>query len=120
MAWKQSFTDASGNECTEAYWQAVQVNVGRADRTCYIVFYAYKDASAKALNKAPLIGAIKTYTISGDDFDDFYAKHIAPGGPNLLQMVYGYSKEKKDVDTGQKDENGEPILVSFFENATEA
>jgi hypothetical protein len=116
MAFQRAFTDASGNVCPTAYWFPAQVNLGFANRTAYVVFQGWRDVDAWTQGKTPLPGAVKTYTITGPEFLSLYQEHIAPGGPNIAQMVFTYARNKKDVVVDPADPSKN---VSFFEHAQE-
>lgn len=115
MALKMAIIDATGTEHLEAYWRPVQVNLGIADENVHVIFYGYKDQDARLAKKQPLPGAVRTYTISGQEFRDLFAAHMAPGGPNIAQMVYAYAKAKKDVKSPTPEDPNR--MVGFFDNA---
>ena len=110
MAFQMAYEDSCGNSYDTSYWRVVQVNISAADLAARVVLYGYKDKDARDENKTPIVGAIKAYDITGDEFVTYYTQHLAPGGPNIAEMCYLYAKEKKDT--------GNPA-VSFFDKATD-
>ena len=120
MALQMDFTDDAGTAHTAAHWRVVQINISAADRNINLIFYAYRDLQAFGTGKAPLVGGSKQYSIIGDEFLE-----IAGAPPNgaimydaLANATEDYAVGKKDVDTGQRDQQDNPIMVSFFANAT--
>jgi hypothetical protein len=103
MALQQPFDDDTGVHADAAYWRIALVTVSVADRAAALTVYAYLDADAREAGKAPLPGGAKSYSVNGERFDKMYAAHVAPGGPNMLQLAYGivkqdpYFKDAKDV-----------------------
>ena len=120
MALQMDFTDDSGTTHTAAHWRAVQINIGSADHNINLDFYAYRDIQAFVTGKAPLAGGFKRYTITGAEF--MLIAQAAPNGTTLYDVLANasdqHAMDKKDVDSGTKDSNGLPIMVSFFANAT--
>jgi hypothetical protein len=119
MAKQQSFTTDSGVTLEECYWRVAQINIGVADMSAYILFYGYADAAKRAAGKKPIPGAQKVYQISGATFAAYYAQEVAKN-KNLAEIAYAVAMETKDTPSGEVDEQGKPILESFFENAIDA
>lgn len=115
MALQQAFVDSSGNPCPESYWIPAQINLGFADQTAYLVFVGFRDVAAYTSGKVPLPGAVKTYVIRGEEFNTLYQEHIAPGGPNISQMVFAYAKQKQDTP----DPADPTKQISFFAQAVD-
>lgn len=119
MSLIKSFTDASGNVNATAFWRAVQLNISSVDKNINLVFYGYKDAASFVAGKQALPGTQKTYTITGDEFLAVATQD--PVGDNLYNVLAhaseDYALNKLDTDSGEVDEEGQPILVSFFDGA---
>lgn len=112
MAKAMPYTDAYGNEHANSYWRIVQINIGVADRNVHVVFYGYKDTVSRAAGKQSI--GQKSYSISGETFDELFVAHITPGGPNLMQLAYQVATTTKDVVVDPDDLTKN---VSFFEDA---
>jgi len=124
MAKKMAFTDDSGNEYEESYWQLVQLNLGIADGNAHVVFYGYRslaDAQAKRRN----VGQ-KTYDANPDQLNAFAATPLADltaAGCVTLhdaisQVAWGFALSVKDVPAPTEEDPGN--AVSFFEGAVDA
>lgn len=121
MAFQMDFNDNAGVMHTSSHWRVVQINISASDRNINLVFYGYASLSAFGSGKYPLPGAHKQYSISGNDF--FAIAMSAPVG-TIIYDVLAHASEtyaigNHDVDTGAKDVNGNPIMVSFFNEATQ-
>jgi hypothetical protein len=111
MGKQMNYTDQYGNTQANSYWRIAQVNIGVSDRNAYVLFYGYKDKTAR--NDGKLSVGSKSYSISGTAFDTLYAEHVAPNGPNLMTLAYNYATSKLDTPSA-----GDPaVLVSFFDGA---
>ncbi len=119
LALLKNFTDASGNVFEPAYWRTVQINIGSADRNINLVLYAYKNADAFNGGKQALLGAAKQYIITGDEFLAVASEEPVGGSlyDVLAHSAEKYALGKKDVDSGEVDEDGKPVMVSFFKDA---
>lgn len=109
MAKAIQYSDQFGNTYSESYWRVVQINISIVDKNSLIVFYGYKDQATRSAGKQSI--GQKTYTISGDVFDTLYATHLAPNGPNLMQLAYQHATSTLDTPSLENPEE----LVSFFE-----
>lgn len=120
MSLSMNFADAAGNTYTPAFWRAVLIAIDAPGRSINLVFYAYKDAASFAAGKQPLLGGVKQYRITGGEFAAIAA--AAPVGANLYDVLANASESyaigKHDVDSGEKDADGNPVMVSFFAAAT--
>lgn len=115
MAKQMAWTDACDNVAPEAYWLCDEIHVYKSARTATAKFIAYKNAAAREAGRMPLPGAVKEYRVTGNTFDTLFAQHIAPGGPNIMQMAYVIATNVLDTPS-EEDPN---VLVSFFANATD-
>lgn len=115
MAMKKAYNDAFGNSYTDSYWRIVQINIGVADNTGMVVFYGYKDAASRAANKQS-IGS-KSYSLTKEEFQAMMVQHLTPGGPNLMQALYTYAKNKHDTPAPTPEEPDKK--VSFFADAVD-
>lgn len=114
MAKQMSYTDDKGNFYPQAYFRPVQINMGIADKSAYVVFYGYKDAAARQAGKALCVQ--KIYSISNEKYADYFSP-IALDTLNPIKQSYKLCIEIKDVESGQLDVNGKPIMKSFFEGS---
>ncbi len=121
MALIQDFTDLSGVTHTQAHFRCVQINIGAADKSIALTFYGYKDLPSFGSGKQPLVGAQKSYVISGAEF--MAVAMAAPSGATLYAALANAAETHAlatlDVDSGEVDSSGNPIKVSFFQNATQ-
>jgi hypothetical protein len=119
MALTKDFTDASGNNYTPAYWRAVQINISAGGQAINLTFYAYKDAESFASGKQPLPSGVKSYNITGQEFAAIAS--AAPTGSTLYDILAhaseNYAINKLDVDSGTKNTDGTPVMISFFKDA---
>ena len=129
MAFQMDIEAADGTVRPGAYWVPVQINIGAADKTGQLTFYAYSSAANMDEGKAPIAGAVKSYTFTPEEF---MAAQMMPmstlfpdgiTGNNIMYEVlarfaYYVAQARKDVDSGTVDANGNPVMRSFFEAAT--
>lgn len=124
MTMEMPYTDEVGNTYSASAWWPVQINIASFDNNCQITWYGYKDKTSlySAMDNGtkivPIQGAIKVYTIKGDDFKALYMQHMAPNGPNLNQLVHNQAFSTHDVET--TDQNGDVVMKSFFDGATQS
>lgn len=86
MAKVMNFVDQFGNTLAESYWRIVQINMSIADGNGMVLLYGYKDQAARAANRAPI--GQRGYSVSGSAFAAIMAKHLTPGGPNIMSLCY--------------------------------
>lgn len=111
-----NYEDTSGNIYTTSYWQVVQLNV-YALGSINLTFYGYKDQAAFQAGKQAIVGAVKSYQITGDSFGS-----VSKAAPQDTSSIFnslalaceGYALNTKDVNSGTKDSDGNPVMVSFF------
>lgn len=115
MALSKPFVDECGNDYEQSYWRCVQINISAPDQRINLTFYGFKDAEAFSAGKQLLTGASKSYQITGDEFAAIAA--ATPIGSTLYDVLAhaaeAYALSKLDSP------NGQGILVSFFDGATQ-
>lgn len=123
MALQISFTEPlteGGTAHPASYWRigfcALDVN-GKSGRLLFSGF----DSAALAGEGAGVIGQ-KDYTLPPDALKDIMAimktgKTAAGTATTLYAWAYAYAKAAQDVDTSQKDAQGNPVMASFFAGA---
>lgn len=120
MALVMQFQDDCGTQHANSCWEPKIVSIGTIERAVRVTFLAYKDQQSHNNGKAPLVGGRHEYVIMGDEYN--YWSNSLPVGDKLKAVVENACEEfalwKKDTPTGQVDEDGEPILESFFKGAT--
>ena len=105
------YDDAYGNHYEGSYWRLVQLNLGIADGNASAVFYGYRTEEDRRSGKQSI--GNKQYSVSGEKFDRIAAEHLAPGGPNVVQIAYKIAAETKDVPAPTPEDPDRK--VSFFE-----
>jgi len=116
MAKILSYTDATGTTFADCYWRLSLIYIDVAGAILNFTFYAYADSEKRTENKKPIAGAARSYEVRGADFAALMALNYA--GQNVSQIIYGYLPSVKDTQVGV-DANGNPIMDSFFANATD-
>jgi hypothetical protein len=123
MALIKDFTDRCGVSHQAAYWRLVQnTNAALpANQSVTLTFLAYRDATAFGAGLLPLAGGSKDYAITGAEY--LALVNAPPTGLTLMQAIAlageAYALGKLDTPSGQIDADGVPILVSFFDGATQ-
>jgi hypothetical protein len=121
MAFLKDFVDPAGNMNTAAYWRADELTILSAKRLIGLKFVAYKDANAFTSGLAPLAGSEKQYAVNGSAF--LTIAFSPPNGASLYDVLANacenYALAKLDTPTGEHNEDGSPVLVSFFAGATQ-
>jgi hypothetical protein len=112
MPFMKPYIADDGGEHPECYWALVQINIGIADYNALATYYGYHDINYWKDGKPSINGAQKTYNISGDELKLLMAKHLTPGGPNILVLVDEVALNKKDTLSPTNDEPERK--VSFF------
>ena len=112
-----SFQSSDGITSDSSYWLPVQVNLNKIDRQAHIVFYGYATQDSRNALKASLQGAIKEYSLSGDKYDTYFTTALMQKYDPLAQ-AYKVAMDTLDTDSGNKNQDGSPILISFFDGAT--
>lgn len=121
MALVRPYEDLVGNTYVSSYWRVVTINIASYAQNLNVVFYGWKDAASFAAGKAPIQGAAKIYYVTGQEF--LALATSSPVGDTIYEVLAitaeSYAIDKKDVPTEEKDEDGNPVMVSFFEGATQ-
>lgn len=116
MAFQMNYTDQYKDNYPSSYWRVTQTNFNKGEKTANIVLFAYADKAHAGLR---MLGA-KSYNVSGADFDTYFAPGvIEPQGIDHIKQAYLLATNTLDIDSGQLDSNNNPIMVSFFNNATD-
>jgi hypothetical protein len=97
MAYIKACSDPTGNHYPAAYWRPDKVALDKKERTGSVSFYAYRDADAAAKKLDPISGIEKHYVVRGDAFDAAYLRHIAKGGPNVVELAYELAESTRDT-----------------------
>ena len=113
MAFQQPLQDIFGHVAGNAYWRLSSFSFDRLGRTANLHFHAWVDKAAHDAGSSPV--AVKSYALAGDEFDQI-SQMLTQG---FGAQVYAYARNKKDVSTGSQNEDGTPVTVSFFEQATD-
>lgn len=117
MAFVQSFTDEYGTTFPSSYWNCAETNICKADQRGRVLFYAYENEASKGKR----IISQKSYAVGSVSYTTYFAPTaIDPLNVNHVSQAYALANATLDTDSGQKDGNGKPIMVSFFAGATEA
>lgn len=75
-------------EHPDAYWTLARLEINPVDEVATVAYGAYHDATTYAAGgAAPIAGASRAYMVSGRQFRDLMASHLAPGGPNLAELA---------------------------------
>lgn len=104
MAFQRLYVDERGVEYPASYWRITYVEIDVGRRYGVAVFTGYRDREARFQDRHPIDS--KIYHLSGDVFLEKYARHLEPGGPNIMELIYEYALTVKDTND-----------QSFFENA---
>jgi hypothetical protein len=106
-----TFTDAAGNTYQTSYWRVVQINIDVVNRSATIILCAYRDATARRQNKAPV--DTRTYFVNDAQFDDLMANSDAR---KFVSLAYsGVVNVVKDIP----DPNKPGQFTNFFAGATD-
>lgn len=138
MAFELDYDALDGRPANGSYWTPVQINIGAADQTGYLVFYGYASAEMRKANR-PIAGAVKDYAFTPEEFAAAQAlvlNALFPDGVKptttlyevLARFAYGVALNRKDVrdpildDNGEQKKDDEGNLLwseprSFFEEA---
>lgn len=115
MAFILPFEDSFGNNYDTSYWYPGRIIIDKNNNVAVITFLAFKDKSARDAGKLPI--SERHITVQGNVFDTYLQK-IITGDGNALALVYELALSHKDVKTDVNDENGAPVMKSFFQDAT--
>jgi len=114
MAKKRLYIDERGIELPESYWRVTQIEVYVPNKSARIQFTGYKDQAARLENKAPI--GHKTYVVSGQQFEFWYAKHLIEG-INIAQISYEIATGTFDEEVTDPENPEQKVKVSFFDGA---
>lgn len=112
-----SYTDTRGVTYTDSYWYLAGVNISAEDNQAVATFYGYRDKAARQEPGITNIGT-KSYILEGEAFDALKAQLLAADN-NLWYLAYVTAAVTQDVPTGEVDENGNPVMVGFFDGAVQ-
>ena len=124
MPFKRPFTDqATGAEYPDAFWYPASFHVGYNSQEIGAVYVGH--ISENHLNKSPVSVMTREFRVTGAAFVALLKQIAAtPVEANIplpiaiAAMLDQIALQIKDVPTGEVDEQGNPILVSFFEGLT--
>lgn len=117
MALQQPFSDQYGATHDLAYWRLDGFEVYKSEGKAILHVRAWVNARAAADGKPSI--ALRSYTLPAALLAaalDALTKP-ASSGVSLAQTAYEYVKSLKDTDTGEKDGDGQPVLISYFAGA---
>ena len=119
MAKQMAWTDTE-NEVNypESYWRPVQCNFDALNQMGMIVFLGWKNEAARRRGKRT-IGA-KSYTLTPAMYDQFFKESILKDqGKSFMTQAYIMVVATLDVDSGNLDAEGKPLMKSFFDGASD-
>lgn len=124
MPFKRPFTDTeTGAEYPDAFWYPASFHVGYNSQEIGAVYVGH--ISENHLNKSPVSVMTREFRVTGAAFVALLKQIAAtPVEANIplpiaiAAMLDQIALQIKDVPTGEVDEQGNPILVSFFEGLT--
>lgn len=124
MPFQKPFTDsATGAEFPDAFWYPAAFHVGYNSQEISAVYVGH--VSQAHLNKAPVPVMTREFRVTGPAFVQLLKQIAAtPVEPNvplpiaIAAMLDQIALQLKDVPTGETNEDGSPVLVSFFEGLT--
>jgi hypothetical protein len=91
MALQKSYEDIHGSTHASAYAKIVDIRMNTLGKVAEVTLYVYKDAAARAAQKAPVGG--KTYLVAGDDYDPIFSVGaLDPADANPIKLAYGAIK----------------------------
>lgn len=99
-----------------SYWRPVQINISKEEQSGNIMFYGFPNADEKGQE---IIGQ-KSYSVNSSDYAAYFSPTaINPLNVNHVSQAYLLALATLDVDSGEKDGDGKPIMVSFFNGSIE-
>jgi len=125
MAFLKPYRDGSTGEIIpESYWRATDQRIVNRlhepnQQYAEIVFEGFASPGAFAAGLKPLADARKVYYVTGQPFADI------AGAPAVGETQYDANANMLedaalsilDTDSGEPDEDGNPVMVSFFHDA---
>jgi len=119
MALQQSFSDQYGATHEKAYWRLDGFEVYKSEGKAVLHMRAWVNAQAASDGKPSI--ALRSYTLPAALFaaamDALTKPASSDSEVSLAQTAYQYVKGLKDIDTGEKDGDGQPVLISYFAGA---
>jgi hypothetical protein len=91
MAKQISYTDSRGVSYDTSYWRLVYLSVDVEAKFAAFKFLGYRDVDARLTGKDP-VGSY-SFSISGVEFDIYYAKHLIEG-KNIAEIAYIVAGDK--------------------------
>jgi hypothetical protein len=108
------FTDASGTTHDNSFWVLNSLNVDIENSRIAFTFIGYKDISSYDADKLALLGAVKSYYITGPDYDSavMMASTLPQGTPAAARIIeLAWTTAITTLDTGG---------ATFFNGAIDA
>lgn len=113
MALQLAHEDQFGTSHPEAYWKLTGFEYSNEQRQARLTFSCYVNKAAADAGKNSL--AIRTFLLTGDLYDQVNDLLTTA----FKGAAYGVAKQFKDIDTGERDEDNNPVLTSFFADAAD-
>jgi hypothetical protein len=102
---------------TDSYWVPAQINLNTVASTGQITWLCYNSATAFA-NGSPSI-ATHSYQLTPLEYANYFAvSKVDPQGVDHTSQSHQLALNTLDTESGT-DATGNPIMVSFFKNATQ-
>lgn len=116
MGLQLNFNDQYEENYPASYWRVVQCNLSKDKPGGLVVFSGYMNEA----NAGKRIVGQMAYTVTSDLYEQFFLPSlIQPQGIDHIKQCYALALAVKNVDSGTKDDEGNPIMVSFFNGATD-
>lgn len=116
MGWTKNYTDEFDENYPNSYWRVVGCNFDKKSQIGTVVFEGYEGQDK--VGKRPI--GTRSYFIPQVLYQQFFLPVlIQPLGIDHIKQCYVMSLAILDVDTGTKDADGNAIMASFFDGATD-
>ncbi len=115
MAYRMNFTDQYGDNYPQSYWKPVEMFINVLNHSILIRFGAFINQEKSG---GRVIGE-KKYLVTSQKFAELINSSITDSSSiksAVLSKAYETALSTKDVQSGV-DEEGNAVMVSFFENA---
>jgi len=100
MAIQKSYDDIYGNTNSTAYFRVTNVNNDYKNLVCGVNVLVYKDATARAADKAPV--ASLSYLTVGEEYATYFEVDVLDvAGHNIIKQAYSYLKSLADYSGAQ-------------------
>lgn len=118
MAKQMSFESKNtGETCAEGYWTP-QLMLIPFQKFATIDFSGFFNHQARLDGKSPL--ASKAYAVTKDEFDEYFSSDVqSQPDMNPQKACYLVAMNRLDTPTGDLDEEGNPVMGSFFAKAAD-